>query len=151
MSQEQSGPQTGAPDLTVGPDGSGLEKNAVGNGDLRAAMTEARPCPRRLRRLFTTPVNRAVYLLGTLTGQLALALLQMLLLVGVGTLLLGLQWGSSPLRRRPTLRVAVTVRATAPLACPAGLRMSWQPTRSLPTAVRSSQPSLVAKRMSPCP
>jgi len=49
-----------------------------------------------LRRLFTTPVSRAVYLLGTLSGQLALALLQMLLLVVVGALLLGLQWGSSP-------------------------------------------------------
>jgi ABC-2 type transport system permease protein len=49
-----------------------------------------------LRRLFTTPVSRAVYLLGTLSGQLALALLQMLLLVLVGSLLLGLRWGSSP-------------------------------------------------------
>ena len=49
-----------------------------------------------LRRLFTTPVSRAIYLLGTLSGQLALALLQMLLLVVIGTLLLGLKWGSSP-------------------------------------------------------
>jgi ABC-2 type transport system permease protein len=48
-----------------------------------------------LRRLLTTPVSRAVYLLGTLSGQLALALVQMLLLVLIGKWLLGLQWGSS--------------------------------------------------------
>ncbi len=41
-------------------------------------------------------MSRAIYLLGTLSGQLALALLQMLLLVVIGTLLLGLKWGSSP-------------------------------------------------------
>ena len=49
-----------------------------------------------LRRLFTTPVSRAIYLLGTLTGQLALALVQMLLLVVFGALVLRLKWGSSP-------------------------------------------------------
>src|SRR5678816_1704536 len=41
--------------------------------------------------------SKAVYLLGTLTGQLAAGLVQMLLLVGFGTLALGLHWGDSPL------------------------------------------------------
>jgi ABC-2 type transport system permease protein len=36
-------------------------------------------------------------LLGTLTGQLATGLVQMLLLVGFGALVLGLNWGPSPL------------------------------------------------------
>jgi ABC-2 type transport system permease protein len=50
-----------------------------------------------LRRLLTTPAPKAVFLLGTITGQLVLALLQMLLLVVFGALALGLRWGSSPL------------------------------------------------------
>jgi linearmycin/streptolysin S transport system permease protein len=50
-----------------------------------------------LRRILTTPVSKAVYLLGTLTGQLAAGLVQMALLVGFGTLALGLHWGQSPL------------------------------------------------------
>jgi ABC-2 type transport system permease protein len=50
-----------------------------------------------LRRMLTTPVSKAVYLLGTLTGQLAAGLVQMALLVGFGTLALGLHWGQSPL------------------------------------------------------
>jgi ABC-2 type transport system permease protein len=49
-----------------------------------------------LRRLLTTPVGAAVYLLGTIAGQLALALVQMLLLVIFGIVVLGLTWGSSP-------------------------------------------------------
>jgi ABC-2 type transport system permease protein len=49
-----------------------------------------------LRRLLTTPVGKATYLLGTLFGQLTMAMLQMLLLVVFGTLVLGLRWGSSP-------------------------------------------------------
>ena len=50
-----------------------------------------------LRRLLTTPAPKAVFLLGTITGQLVLALLQMLLLVVFGALALGLNWGQSPL------------------------------------------------------
>ena len=38
----------------------------------------------------------AAYLLGTISGQLALALVQMLLLVLFGALVLGLKWGASP-------------------------------------------------------
>ena len=49
-----------------------------------------------LRRLLTTPVSRAVYLAGTITGQLAVAMVQMLLLVLVGSVFLGLNWGASP-------------------------------------------------------
>ncbi len=49
-----------------------------------------------LRRLLTTPVGKATYLLGTLGGQLAWALVQMLLLVVFGSLVLGLNWGRSP-------------------------------------------------------
>lgn len=50
-----------------------------------------------LRRLLTTPTNKATFLLGTITGQLAAALVQMLILVGVGQLFLGLQWSQDPL------------------------------------------------------
>jgi ABC-2 type transport system permease protein len=49
-----------------------------------------------LRRLLTTPAPKAVFLLGTITGQLILALVQMLLLVVFGALVLGLKWGQSP-------------------------------------------------------
>jgi len=49
-----------------------------------------------LRRLLTTPVSRAVYLAGTITGQLAVAMVQMLLLVLVGSVFLRLNWGASP-------------------------------------------------------
>ncbi|MBN2085486.1 MAG: ABC transporter permease [Anaerolineales bacterium] len=45
-----------------------------------------------LRRMLSAPVSKAVYLLGTITGQLGTALLQMLILAGFGTLLLGVSW-----------------------------------------------------------
>ena len=50
-----------------------------------------------LRRLLTTPTTKATFLLGTITGQLTAALVQMLILVGVGQLILGLQWSQDPL------------------------------------------------------
>ena len=50
-----------------------------------------------LRRLMTTPASKSVILLGSLIGQLAAGLVQMLLLVGFGGLVLGLNWGGSPL------------------------------------------------------
>lgn len=50
-----------------------------------------------LRRLLTTPTRKATYLLGTIFGQVGIALLQMLLLVGFGALALGVQWGRDPL------------------------------------------------------
>jgi ABC-2 type transport system permease protein len=50
-----------------------------------------------LRRLLTTPANKATFLLGTLSGQVAMALMQMLLLVGFGILVMKLSWGKDPL------------------------------------------------------
>jgi ABC-2 type transport system permease protein len=50
-----------------------------------------------LRRLLTTPSSRATFLLGTITGQVVLALGQMLLLVGFGILVMKLSWGREPL------------------------------------------------------
>jgi ABC-2 type transport system permease protein len=49
-----------------------------------------------LRRLLTTPTRKGAYLLGVITGQLSLALVQMLLLVVFGVVALRLNWGSSP-------------------------------------------------------
>ncbi len=49
-----------------------------------------------LRRLLTTPTGKATYLLGVIVGQFGTALVQMLLLVGVGIVIMGLKWGQSP-------------------------------------------------------
>jgi ABC-2 type transport system permease protein len=49
-----------------------------------------------LRRLLVSPTKRATYLLGTITGQVGVALVQMLLLVGFGILVMKLNWGHSP-------------------------------------------------------
>jgi ABC-2 type transport system permease protein len=50
-----------------------------------------------LRRLLTTPANKATFLLGTISGQVAMALVQMLLLVGFGILVMKLNWDREPL------------------------------------------------------
>jgi ABC-2 type transport system permease protein len=50
-----------------------------------------------LRRLLTTPSNKATFLLGTISGQVAMALVQMSLLVGFGILVMKLNWGREPL------------------------------------------------------
>ena len=50
-----------------------------------------------LRRLLTTPSRKATFLLGTISGQVALALIQMFLLVGFGILVMKLNWGREPL------------------------------------------------------
>jgi ABC-2 type transport system permease protein len=50
-----------------------------------------------LRRLLTTPASKATFLLGTITGQVAMALIQMLLLVGFGIFVMHLGWGREPL------------------------------------------------------
>ena len=50
-----------------------------------------------LRRLLTTPTRKSTYLLGTILGQVATALVQMLLLVLFGSLVMGLNWGRAPL------------------------------------------------------
>jgi ABC-2 type transport system permease protein len=49
-----------------------------------------------LRRLLITPTPKATYLLGTVIGQVATALCQMLLLVGFGMLVMKLNWGHAP-------------------------------------------------------
>jgi ABC-2 type transport system permease protein len=49
-----------------------------------------------LRRLLTTPSPKAIFLLGTISGQVLTALVQMLLLILFGTLVLGVNWGRSP-------------------------------------------------------
>jgi ABC-2 type transport system permease protein len=50
-----------------------------------------------LRRLLTTPASKATFLLGTIVGQVAMALVQMLLLVGFGIFVMRLGWGREPL------------------------------------------------------
>jgi ABC-2 type transport system permease protein len=50
-----------------------------------------------LRRLLITPTEKATYLLGTITGQVLIALVQMLLLVGFGILVMKINWGRDPL------------------------------------------------------
>jgi ABC-2 type transport system permease protein len=50
-----------------------------------------------LRRLLTTPSSKATFLLGTIFGQVVMALIQMLLLVGFGILVMKLNWGREPL------------------------------------------------------
>ena len=50
-----------------------------------------------LRRLLTTPSYKATFLLGTISGQVAIALVQMLLLVGFGIIAMKLNWGREPL------------------------------------------------------
>lgn len=49
-----------------------------------------------LRRLLVTPTARATVLLGTIAGQVTLALVQMTLLVVFGSLVMGLAWGRAP-------------------------------------------------------
>jgi ABC-2 type transport system permease protein len=50
-----------------------------------------------LRRLLTTPSRKATFLMGTIFGQVGMALVQMLLLVGFGVLVMKLNWGREPL------------------------------------------------------
>ena len=50
-----------------------------------------------LRRLLTTPSSKATFLLGTISGQVVMALVQMFLLVGFGILVMKLSWGGEPL------------------------------------------------------
>lgn len=50
-----------------------------------------------LARILTTPTSRAIFLIGTIGGQVLVALGQMLLLIGFGILVLKLPWGRDPL------------------------------------------------------
>lgn len=46
-----------------------------------------------LRRLLTTPTRRVTYLLGTISGQVLVAIVQITLLVGFGVLVMRVSWG----------------------------------------------------------
>lgn len=50
-----------------------------------------------LRRLLITPSSKATFLLGTISGQVVMALIQMSLLVSFGILVMKLNWGREPL------------------------------------------------------
>jgi ABC-2 type transport system permease protein len=50
-----------------------------------------------LRRLLITPTRKATVILGKISGRLAMGITQMTLLIGVGALLFGVNWGRSPL------------------------------------------------------
>ena len=50
-----------------------------------------------LRRILTTPTSKATFLLGTISGQVVMALIQMSLLILFGMFALDLNWGREPL------------------------------------------------------
>ncbi len=50
-----------------------------------------------LRRMVITPTSKAIILTGKIAGRLGSGLVQMAVLIGVGALLLGVNWGRSPL------------------------------------------------------
>ena len=50
-----------------------------------------------LRRMAATPTSRSTYFLGTISGQVLTAGVQIALLLGFGGLVMGLDWGDSPL------------------------------------------------------
>ncbi|MFN8381252.1 MAG: ABC transporter permease [Anaerolineales bacterium] len=49
-----------------------------------------------LRRILTTPTSKAIFLFGTIAGQVVMALIQMSLLILFGIVALGLNWGREP-------------------------------------------------------
>lgn len=49
-----------------------------------------------LRRLLVTPTQKATIMAGKIVGRLSQGLLQMALLIGIGALLFGVNWGNSP-------------------------------------------------------
>ncbi|MCE9646287.1 MAG: ABC transporter permease [Chloroflexi bacterium] len=49
-----------------------------------------------LRRILTTPTRKATYLLGTISGQVLMALVQMSILILFGIFVMGLGWGREP-------------------------------------------------------
>ena len=46
-----------------------------------------------LKRLLTTPTHKSSYLLGTITGQYSVGIVQMVILVGFGALVMKVDWG----------------------------------------------------------
>ena len=49
-----------------------------------------------LRRLLTTPTNKATFLLGIIGGQVTIALVQMLILISFGSIFMKLNWSREP-------------------------------------------------------
>lgn len=64
-----------------------------------------------LKRLFTTPVTKALYLFATITGQVLTALLQMLLLIIFGILVMKAGWANAPLATLVMLLVSALAAA----------------------------------------
>jgi len=62
-----------------------------------------------LRRLLTTPTTKATFLLGTISGQVLMALIQMTLLILFGMFALDLKWGQN----LPALFIVMTSAALA--------------------------------------
>ena len=62
-----------------------------------------------LRRILTTPTSKATYLLGTISGQVVMALAQMSILILFGIFVMKLGWGREPL----ALFVILTAAALA--------------------------------------
>jgi ABC-2 type transport system permease protein len=48
-----------------------------------------------LKRLLTTPTSRATFMLGTITGQVLTAMLQMIILIGFGVYVMHVNWGQN--------------------------------------------------------
>ena len=65
-----------------------------------------------LRRLLTTPTEKPTFLLGTISGQVSTALVQMLVLVVFGILVMKLPWGQNP----PALVIMLVTSALAAAA-----------------------------------
>jgi len=65
-----------------------------------------------LRRLLTTPTTKATFMLGTITGQVLIALCQMALLVAFGILVMHVNWG----RNIPALVLVLVASAIAAAA-----------------------------------
>ncbi len=77
-----------------------------------------------LRRLLVAPTRKATYLLGTILGQVATALVQMLLLIYFGTQVLKVNWGQSPVAL--VVLLAATALAAAALGTTLGTFVKTQ-------------------------
>jgi ABC-2 type transport system permease protein len=111
-----------------------------------------------LRRLLTTPTRKSTYLVGTILGQVATALVQMSLLVAFGILIMKLNWGSQPLALAVMLAAASLAAAAlgttlgtfvktegqaSGLSIMAGMVMAllggcWYPLEMFPQAVQNA-------------
>ena len=111
-----------------------------------------------LRRLLVTPTRKAVFLLGTIGGEVAVSLFQMVLLLTFGALAMGVNWGRS-YAGLALLLVAFSLAAVAigtfyaafvktegqatSLSIASGMAMAllggcWYPSELFPQAVRTA-------------